>query len=616
MAADRIRASTEALETTASQWSLFWTDPSRRSLLALAGALGLVLIAAIVAILLSVQAQQADGWLRHSLAVENRLNQIQTLITDAETSQRGYLLTGKDSYLAPYWTASRQLGPELSSLAEETADNPLHGKSLQDLHKLIDAKLEELRRTIDLRSSGSPSGALAIVNDDSGNRLMKEIRELLSDMRTREIQIAQERAARVSWLDGVGRGVLVAAVFLMAGFGALALSDAWRRINQLHATNLTLEREQAERAAVDAQVRQLQKMEAIGKLTGGIAHDFNNMLAVIIGSLEIVRRRLADSGQSAILKSIDNAAEGANRAATLTSRLLAFSRQQPLEPVVLDANKLVGGISEMLRRTISETISVETVLSGGLWRIFADPAQLESALVNLTVNARDAMPAGGKLTVETANTELDERYAAAHSEVKPGQYVMISVTDTGTGMPVDVVERAFDPFYTTKGPGKGTGLGLSQVFGFVKQSTGHIKIYSELGHGTTVKIYLPRFIGEVRAQSEREHIQSLPLGKADTIVLVVEDEATVRNMTVSSLRELGYTVIHAASAEEALPLLESQPNISLLLTDIVLPGLNGRQLADRALSRTPRLKVLYTTGYTRNAIIHNGMVDPGLCIPP
>ncbi len=614
--ADRAGDRTTAPELTAIDWRAFWADRSRRSLVALVGSFALVLLVTLVAFLLSLQAQQADRWLRHSLEIESRLNQVQTLITDAETGQRGYLLTGRESYLAPYEAATRQLGLQLDALASETKNNPFHEQALQTLRKQIDSKLGELQQTIDLHSSGAAGKALAVVKEDSGRQMMTDIRQTISAMREEETSLAQARAKRVSWLDGIGRIVLVCAVFLMAGFGALALSDARRRIRDLESSNRRLEEETAERAVAESQVRQLQKMEVIGKLTGGIAHDFNNMLAVIIGSLDIARRRLAGSGQAAALKSIDNAAEGANRAAVLTARLLAFSRQQPLEPAVVDANKLVSGMSEMVRRTIGETISVEMVLAGGLWRVFADPAQLESALVNLTVNARDAMPTGGKLTVETANTELDERYAATHSEVKAGQYVMISVTDTGIGMSAEVIERAFDPFYTTKDPGKGTGLGLSQVFGFVKQSSGHVKIYSEPGQGTTVKIYLPRHLGSARAQAQRERPETLPVGSADTIILVVEDEATVRDMTVSSLRELGYTVVHAPSAEDALPLLETHPKISLLLTDIVLPGMNGRQLATRAQGEMPQLKVIYTTGYTRNAIIHNGMVDPGLAFLP
>jgi CheY-like chemotaxis protein len=330
-------------------------------------------------------------------------------------------------------------------------------------------------------------------------------------------------------------------------------------------------------------------MQAIGQLTGGIAHDFNNMLAIVIGSLEMARRRLAGTENTAVLKAIDSAAEGANRAALLTARLLAFSRQQPLEPSVFDANKLVAGMSELLRRSLGETIELEAVLSGGLWRAFADPAQLESALVNLAVNARDAMSAGGKLTIETANAELDDRYAAAQSEVAAGQYVMISVTDTGVGMPPGVIERAFDPFFTTKGPGKGTGLGLSQVFGFVKQSAGHVKIYSERGHGTTVKIYLPRSSSPA-AEAEVERPQPQRDGAADKTILVVEDEAAVRDMTVAALRELGYTVIPAASPKEALRQINSRTDIALLLTDIVLPEMNGRQLAEIAHRRCLKSK--------------------------
>ena len=355
-------------------------------------------------------------------------------------------------------------------------------------------------------------------------------------------------------------------------------------------------------------------MEAVGQLMGGIAHDFNNMLAIVIGSLELARRRLAGTEHPAVLKCIDNAIEGANRAATLTARLLAFSRQQPLEPRVIDVNKLAGGMSELLQRSIGEAIHIETVLAGGLWKVLVDPAQLESAIVNLAVNARDAMPDGGKLTIETQNAELDERYAAAHSEVVAGQYVVISVTDSGAGMSREVMERAFDPFFTTKGPGQGTGLGLSQVFGFVKQSSGHIKLYSEVGHGTTVKIYLPRHRGESPVAAEEASPSALPKGTADTIILVVEDEAGVRKMTVDAIRELGYAAISAQTPREALQQLESHPDVALLFTDIVMPEMNGRELSDMALARQPNLKVLYTTGYTRNAVVHNGVLDAGTAL--
>lgn len=355
----------------------------------------------------------------------------------------------------------------------------------------------------------------------------------------------------------------------------------------------------------------MQKMEAVGQLTGGIAHDFNNMLSVVIGSLELARRRLHTDPERTET-CIASALEGAGRAAELTARLMAFSRQQALAPTPFDPNRLVGGMSELLRRTLGERLQLETVLAGGLWRVNADRAQLESAILNLCVNARDAMPDGGKLTIETANTFLDEEYSEGHVEVTVGQYVVVCVTDTGTGMTPDVVERAFEPFYTIKSVGAGTGLGLSQVFGFVKQTGGHIKIYSEVGQGTTVKIYLPRWSGEA-AEDAVAHERSTPPRALDhEIILVVEDDEKVRTVTVDVLRELGYTVVHAASGEEGLRQLGVQQRVDLVVTDIVMPGMTGRVFADRALEIQPDLKVLFMTGYSRNAVIHNGVLDAGV----
>jgi signal transduction histidine kinase/CheY-like chemotaxis protein len=410
---------------------------------------------------------------------------------------------------------------------------------------------------------------------------------------------------------------------LFEGYAAQVRSEA-----SLRALTVTLEDRVAERTAAlrtevlehgeaQAQLRQMQKMESIGQLAGGIAHDFNNMLAIIVGSLDMAKRRLAKGELDRAEKAIDNAAEGARRAAVLTARLLAFSRQQPLEPQPLDANKLVSAMSELLRRAIGEHIRVETVLAGGLWLAFADGAQLENAIVNLAVNARDAMPDGGRLTIETANTDLDDRYAASHAEVTPGQYVLVSLTDTGTGMPPEVAERAFDPFYTTKGVGKGTGLGLSQVFGYVKQSGGHVKIYSEVGQGTTIKIYLPRHRGgAVPADVQRIGGDMMPAGDPGLVVLVVEDEQQVRHMSVDALRELGYTVVQAGDAGQALEQIAAQPRIDLLFTDIMMPEMNGRQLADKARELRPGIRVLFTTGYTRNAVVHNGMLDAGVAFLP
>jgi PAS domain S-box-containing protein len=384
------------------------------------------------------------------------------------------------------------------------------------------------------------------------------------------------------------------------------------RTVELNAALETLRLEVAEREKAEAQVRQMQKIESIGQLTGGIAHDFNNMLAVILGSLEIVKRRLRTDPDKA-MTGVENAEEGARRAAQLTARLLAFSRQQPLAPVPVHANSLVSGMSEMLRQTIGEQIEIETVLAGGLWKTHIDSSQLENAIVNLCVNARDAMPDGGKLTIETHNCHLDENYAAGNSEVSAGQYVLVSVTDCGHGMPSGVIERAFDPFYTTKEVGKGTGLGLSQVFGFVKQSGGHIKIYSELGRGTTVKLYLPRYFGTDKAAiSNLAPAQgALPTAIDGETILVVEDDAQVRQVSVQLVRDLGYEVVEVTNGTEALDVLANGQRVDLVFTDIVMPGMTGRVLADKAVQLREGIRILYTTGYTRNAVVHNGVLDPG-----
>jgi PAS domain S-box-containing protein len=388
----------------------------------------------------------------------------------------------------------------------------------------------------------------------------------------------------------------------------------------LQALNATLEARVEERTAAlraaEEALRQSQKMEAIGQLTGGVAHDFNNLLTIVTGGLEMIRRQLpklpASDVTARIERGRDMSLEGVRRATVLTKRLLAFSRQQPLSPEVIDPNKLVAGIAELLRRTLGENVVLETVLAGGLWRTEADANQLESALVNLAVNARDAMPNGGKVTIETANAYLDAAYVATSvDQLVEGQYVMIAVSDTGTGMDRKTLERAFDPFFTTKEVGKGTGLGLSQVYGFVRQSSGHVKIYSELGQGTTVKIYLKRSSG---AEERANEIAAPPAAQAvgRERILVVEDDAALREYSTDILKELGYQVTSAADADEALRAIDKGA-YDLLFTDVVMPGsMNGRQLADEAARRQPGLKVLFTTGYSRNAIVHHGRLDAGI----
>ena len=375
----------------------------------------------------------------------------------------------------------------------------------------------------------------------------------------------------------------------------------------------TMERAQAEALAKSQDaLRQAQKMEAVGQLTGGIAHDFNNMLAIVIGSLDIATRRLR-RGDTAVERYLQNAHEGASRAATLTQRLLAFSRQSPLSPSVLNLNSLVANMSELLRRTLGEPVILETVLAGGLWCTHADPNQLESAILNLAVNARDAMPGGGKLTIETANAHLDDHYAASEPGLAAGHYVMIAVSDMGEGMDAETLKRVFDPFFTTKPVGKGTGLGLSMVYGFARQSGGHVRIYSEPGSGTCVKIYLPRHFGSVPQAAGTALAKSIPTAASDAeIVLVVEDDERVRLMSCNALRELGYTVFEASSGEEALRLYSRLERVDVVFTDVVMPGLSGRQLADSLRAVSARVKVLYTTGYTRNAVVHNGVLDEGV----
>ena len=373
-----------------------------------------------------------------------------------------------------------------------------------------------------------------------------------------------------------------------------------------------LQQEVSRRESTEQALRQAQKMEAVGRLSGGIAHDFNNMLTVILGNIDMASRRLGGDN-SRIERLLDSARQASERAATLVQRLLAFSRQHPQEVKAVDINRLVQSMSELLRRTIGETVTVETVLAGGLWKVAVDANQLENAILNLAVNARDAMPDGGRLTIETSNSYLDEAYVTTHSDgFAAGQYVLLAVTDSGSGMSREVRERAFEPFFTTKPTGTGTGLGLSMVYGFIKQSNGHIKIYSEAGEGTTIKLYFPR-LTEQRALAdwtERSAARQAPGARGSETILLVEDDPEVRKFAAEVLREQGYSVHVAPDAASGLAVLEADPKIALLFTDVVLPGgMNGRQLADEALRRRPGLKVLYATGYTRNAIIHQGRLD-------
>ncbi|MDN4985332.1 PAS domain S-box protein [Bradyrhizobium sp. WYCCWR 13022] len=374
------------------------------------------------------------------------------------------------------------------------------------------------------------------------------------------------------------------------------------------------ERKQAqdELQRVQEQLVASQKLEAVGQLSGGIAHDFNNLLMIVLGNLENAERNSRNVGGPNLHRALANAKRGAQRAAALTSRLLAFSRRQALDPKPINLNGFLGGLQEFLQRTLGERIEVQTVGGAGLWQIEADVNHLESTIVNLAINARDAMPDGGKLTIEATNVSADEDYSRTNPELAAGQYVVIGVSDTGSGMAPEVLNHVFEPFFTTKEPGHGTGLGLSQVYGFVKQSGGHVKIYSEVGEGTSIKMYFPRYAGSAQPSSD-DADEFVSEGASVETILVVEDDADLRTYVSDVLRDLNYRVLSAGSAQAALTiLLQEGQQIDLLLTDVVMPGINGRELGRRAVQIRPKLKILYMTGYSRNAVVHQGRLDEGV----
>jgi signal transduction histidine kinase len=558
-----------------------------------------------------------DAWVIHSLSVRDQLIRILSLVQSAETGQRGYMLTGREDYLSPYTMAVDQLSANIDHLAELVSDNPKQNDGVVELRQLIQQKLDELKSTIDQDKAGNHAAALAIVNNDTGYRLMVAIRQKIMAMQDEENilltsrQAVAERSAlllqigvAIAFLLIATLGVLIAH-FTRRSFGVLAAAR-----DRLAISNEQLLEQVNRREEVENQLRQAQKMQALGQLTGGIAHDFNNMLGVILGAHDLILRRIR-KGDFGIERFIEAASNAAQRAAVLTQRLLAFARQQPLAPQLIDANKMIAGMSDLLQSTLGELVQIETVTAAGLWLTNADAQQLESAIFNIAINARDAMPDGGKLTIETANAHLDDAYARQNAEVEPGQFVLIAITDTGVGMSAETVARVFDPFFTTKPTGKGTGLGMSQVYGFVKQSRGHIKIYSEPGAGTTVKIYLPRQVG---IDTEAKPVATAPVrtGDRSEMILVVEDDALMRRLTSETLHELGYTVFDSENAVNALAILDREPGIKLLFTDVVMPDTNGKKLADEALRRRPGLKVLFTTGYTANAVVHGGVLDAGV----
>jgi signal transduction histidine kinase len=584
---------------------------------------GLVFTTALVAAIvvatfwLSDRNQSDDEWVRHTLSVRNQLAQVLTLVQGAESGQRGYLLTGNAAYLDSYDAAVRQMPETLDRAVALVSDNPQQQQALGRVRALIDDKLAELRRTVEARKADRAEAALAIVNSGEGRRTMDEVRALLATMEAEENRLLADRQASAVTSSTLLRWGVGASFALVCVLGALvgyftrhSFAQVAAARDRLIVANAELIEQVRRREQVEGQLRQSQKMEAIGQLSGGIAHDFNNMLGVITGALDLMQRRIR-TGDFGIERFMEAAIKATERAAGLTHRLLAFARQQPLAPEPINANKLIGNMSDLLRSTLGEHIRIETVAAAGLWLTKADAHQLESAILNIAINARDAMPNGGHLTIETGNVFLDDAYCRQNAEAEPGQFVLIAISDTGTGMAPEVAARVFDPFFTTKPVGRGTGLGLSQVYGFIKQSRGHIKLYSEPGDGTSVKIYLPRLTDETE-KLERAPPPAAQRGDAREVVLVVEDDQLMRQMSVDALTDLGYGVVDSGNAMEALRVLDGRPDVKLLFTDVVMPEMNGKRLADEALRRRPDLKILFTTGYTPNAVVHGGVLDPGV----
>jgi PAS domain S-box-containing protein len=676
---------------------------------------------------------QARAWVDHSHAVKEATQDLFSSVQDAETGERGFLITEDPKYLEPYQRAETAIPDQERRLTALVADNPDQATRVQRLNRAIDKRLAVLDRIVAAGRAGDFAGARVEVLSGQGRQAMQEIRTAVTAIRGVEDTYLDRRTALADQQETltlvIGMAVsLVALAGLIAGVTLLAranrqltsasqeakaseaareatdaltraffanvpdylfvlniednrfiLADLnpafaramnvtpaqvrgraieellpgeigqrlvahYRRVRSAGAPVTTRDelprtpagprtwesilapvknsdgvtdriigsvRDITDRVRAEERLRDSQRMEAVGQLTGGVAHDFNNLLQVIRGNLELLETVVAKDERAS--QRLQNAIHSADRAASLTRQLLAFARRQPLAPQVINLSRLVGDMADLLRRTLGEAIEVETVVAGGLWNTIADPAQVESALLNLALNARDAMPEGGRLTVEITNAVLDDEYVRKARDATSGQYVMLAVSDTGEGMDETTKARVFEPFFTTKADGKGTGLGLSMVYGFVRQSSGHIQIYSEPGQGTTVKIYLPRSRQPEKAAPAQASEGSVD--GASRTILVVEDEAAVRAATVDMLDELGYRYVEAGDAESALALIHGGAKVDLVFTDVVMPGpLRTRDFAAQLKESRPDLPILFTSGYTENAIVHHGRLDEGVSL--
>jgi len=678
--------------------------------LVLLAAVPLFLILAVVTYLtiqFAANEREAQGWVRHTYQVIEQFNLVLSDAQDAETGQRGFLLTRKPEFLEPYQTGRSRVAADLATFRQLTSDNPDQQRRAGRLERLVHERFSAFDNTLQQADNGEALIAALVAGRQRMDALRQEIAGGVAEER-RLLAIRDQGRRDVENLEigfAIGAAVLTLGILLLAAAllvrNNVSLAAAEKaRANEAAILQATLETvregiayftsdgllcafnarffslldlppelaamtarlpafqkletmraaaahifeppapgEQGSdtthivwadreldiyKAAVttggfiigvvdvtarlraEALARQSQKMEAIGHLTGGVAHDFNNLLQIISANLDLAAAGPTVQADPRLRERMQSAVEAVARGSRLTGQLLAFARRQALAPKSVDLGRVIRDMSDMLRRTLGENIEVETVIAGGLWNTLVDPNQVENTVLNLAINARDAMPDGGKLTLEVGNAFLDDAYAAAHAEVTPGQYVMLAVSDTGTGMTPEVLTRVFEPFFTTKPEGKGTGLGLAQAFGFTKQTGGHIKIYSEVGEGTTIKLYLPRTRRETDAL---DAARGAPAEGGSERILVVEDDAGVRTAVVDMLTDLGYRVSHADNAERALEVLKSEAP-DLIFTDVVMPGiLSTREFTRLAQEMHPGVHILYTSGYTQNAIVHNGRLD-------
>jgi signal transduction histidine kinase/ActR/RegA family two-component response regulator len=583
----------------------------------------ILLLGALGATFLAFKSADVEGWVKHSLQVRSEARRFSFALQDAIIRERGILLVGDDQHAKDYVGQIQSLDQRLDSLIAMVVDNPGQVQRLNELREPLATLINALTETLGLVQRGQRENAIAVVRSNRVLELSGILEDGMKDFTDSEQRLLEVRQGQAKWLQQLLLLLIIAGLVVAAAMSYVLERATRHFIANLNDRATELESEIQRRRETEETLRQAHKMEAIGQLTGGIAHDFNNLLTIIIGNLDTVKRHLgrlapdasAEEVVATVSKQVGIAMSASRNAAKLTHRLLAFARRQPLEPRRVDCNRLVSGMSELLARTLGEQVNLEVVLGGGLWSTSADPNQLENAVLNLAVNARHAMPDGGRLTIETTNAYLDEAYVRQFGDLEAGQYVQISVADTGTGIPPEVLDRVFEPFFTTKTAEAGSGLGLAMVHGFVKQTGGHVRIYSEVGHGTTVKIYLPRL-------HETDTVASIPAPLADVVdpivgaqagetILLVEDNEGVREYARSALEDVGYKVIEAGDAAEAIQLVSEGAPIDLLFTDVVLPGgVSGRQLTDELLKLRPGLPVLYTTGYTRNAIVHHGRLDP------